>query len=177
VSTKTRELETRAGGNSAASGSNLLRQNRHLARGRRDDEADVAEHFSDALDRLRFHAEAPGVSGEGYGASLAPGGDECPGDAEARAKRVEVGASLSTRADDEQRALGVRGELAGGEHREGRGAPGGDDAAFEEAEPLARRRVHHDDLALDGRKIAARVLRVDRYQLGDGDVPVRGGHD
>ena len=117
------------------------------------------------------------MPGEGYGVSLATGRDEGPGDAEARAERVEVGASLRSRADDEQRTVGARGELAGGEHGERRGAPRGNHAAFEEAETLARRRVHHHDLALYGRQITTRVLRVDRDQLGDGDLRVSGGHD
>jgi hypothetical protein len=73
--------------------------------------------------------------------------------------------------------LGTRGQFAGGEHGEGCGAPRGDDAAFEEAEPLARCRVHHDDLALYDRQATSRVLGVDRDQLGDGELQVRGWHD
>jgi hypothetical protein len=117
------------------------------------------------------------MPGEGYGVSLATGRDEGPGDTEASAERVEVGASLRARADDEQGTVGVWGELAGGEHGERGRASRGNHAAFEEAQTLPRRRVHHHDLALYGRQITTRVLRVDRHQLGDGDLLISGGHD
>ena len=47
----------------------------------------------------------------------------------------------------------------------------------QEAEPFPRRRVHHHDLALYRRESKFRVLGMDRDELGDGDLPVRGRHD
>jgi hypothetical protein len=88
-----------------------------------------------------------------------------------------VGASLRARSDDEQGTLGARGELAGGEHGERGCASRCNHAAFEEAQTLSPRGVHHHDLALYGRQTATRVLRVDRYQFGDGDLRISGGHD
>jgi hypothetical protein len=68
------------------------------------------------------------------------------------------------------------GQLPGGEKGERRRAPGGEDAAVQDPEPAARRGLHHDHLALYGRKITLRVARVHRDELGDGDLPIGGGH-
>jgi hypothetical protein len=63
-------------------------------------------------------------------------------------KGLEVRTALRSRTHDEQRSTLALSQLAGGEHREGRGAPGSYYAAVKEAEPFPRRRIHHDDLAL-----------------------------
>ena len=81
----------------------------------------------------------------------------------------EVGAALGAGAYDQERTVGSEGELAGGEQRERGGAPGRDDAAVQYPQPPPRPGLHHHDLALYCRQAAARVLRVDRNQLGHSD--------
>jgi hypothetical protein len=89
---------------------------------------------------------------------------------------LEVGAALSAGAHDQEWPVGAGGELAGGEQRERRGPPGGDDGAVEKSQPFARRGLHDDNLTPDGRLPSAGVSGVHRHQLGDRDAPVGCGH-
>jgi hypothetical protein len=87
---------------------------------------------------------------------------------------LERHAALCT--NDQERSVGTPSQSPCGEQRERGGPPGGSGTAVEDAKPRTCPRLHHDYLVLDGGQFTLRVPRIDRYQLGDRQLVVHGGH-
>ena len=86
------------------------------------------------------------------------------------------GSGPGSRRQNQERSLGTPSQSPCGEQRERGGPPDGSGTAVEDAKPRTCPRLHHDYLALDGGQFTLRVLGMDRYQLGDRQLIVRGGH-